>query len=150
MRSYKVHFQKRSAQLLIAIVPLLFGSPARAKITDHVTGSYKIKNVTQLGREVRVTLQVRLINGGDRDLSNSRASLYGLAWNPQPRAVSSPLVFHAHSMAEVSYELTIPRQVFERWRRGARLLLFLEIPRTGGRTSTVLIHLIRNSGWNGE
>jgi hypothetical protein len=148
MQTLKV--QRGVALLVTAIILLLFGPPAQAKIADHVAGTYRVKKVTQLGREDRVTFEVHLINGGDSDLTNSKAVLSALPWNPQSRAVSSPLLLPAHSFADISYELTIPSQTYERWQKGARLFVSLEITDTRGQRSTEQVQLIRNSGWDGE
>src|SRR5579864_3810206 len=132
------------SSLLFAFGYLLLCSHAAANITGQVTGSYSIASVAAIKNNLRVSIKIILINNSDSDLSNSNATLSSLPWRHTIASKTPPTVFAAHSRSVLAFDLTIPRQEFESWRKGVRPLLSLEIVSRSPHPSRVSVRLTRN------
>jgi hypothetical protein len=140
MRTYNIMFEPHRFLLLLATIFFLATpSLAEPKLPVHVSGAYQIKTVVLHGPDARVSLQVHIVNGGDTDLSSATVSFSSVLLRVSPSV--PPLVIRAHSSMVFDCAFTVPRQEYERWRRGVRPTLSLQIPAPAGRKSTVSIRL---------
>ena len=139
MRTRPTDLKNCFVLLLAAVFLLTTHASAEPRMPVHLSGAYKIENVSTHGTDVRLSLEVRIVNGSDTDLSNATISFSNTLSRIRPPV--APLVLRAHSNTVVSCALTLPRQEYERWRRGARPTLSLQIPQPAGGKSIVLIRL---------
>src|SRR5690348_5105393 len=140
MRTYNIMFEPHRFLLLLATIFFLATpSLAEPKLPVHISGAYEVKTVVLHGPDARVSLEVYIVNGSGTDLSNATVSFSNVLLRVRPSV--PPLVVRAHSNMVFDCAFTMPRQQYERWRRGARPTLSLQIPEPIGRKSTVLIRL---------
>lgn len=140
MRTYKILLEPHRFVLFLATIFLLAtASSAEPKLPLHVSGAYQIRTVVLHGPNARVSLEVHIVNGSGTDLLNTRISFSSTLFRISPSI--RPLVIRAHSSMAFDCAFTMPRQEYERWRRGARPTLSLQIPAPAVRKSTVSIRL---------
>ena len=73
-----------------------------------------------LGPDVRLTLRIRLVNAGDDKLFITGLSLLQFG-RPGRNAAGSPsIILDPHGSSDITQQFTIPRDEYERWRRGLR------------------------------
>ena len=144
MRVSVRHYRTLSCFLTLLFVCLMGASASQASSPAHLSGSYEVEKVTLVGRDARVALKIVIVNGSGRDVTNATVRLSNLlrSTSRQPSRVS-PLIFRAHSTTALSCEFTIPRMEYERWERGARPALSLQIPQPAGHKTTVLVRLVK-------
>ena len=140
MRTYKILLEQHWFVLLLATIFFFTtSSSAEPNAPLHLSGAYQIKSVVLRGSDARVSLDVHIVNGSDTDLSNATVSFSNVLLRVRPSV--APLVIRAHSSTVFRCAFTVPRQEYERWRRGARPTLSLQVPEPIGRKSTVSIRL---------
>lgn len=150
MRVSVRHYRRLSCFLTLSLVCLTGASASYASSTAHLSGSYEVEKVTLVGRDARVALKVVIVNGSDRDLSNTTVRLSNLLRSTSTQLLVSPLILRAHSTTAFSCEVTIPRIEYERWKRGARPVVSLQIPQPAGLKTTVLIRLAKGPASGGK
>jgi len=116
--------------------------------TDQLflSGSYKVLEKTNLGSQIRLRLQVHLINRSPRDLIISQVTLHDSPHPTRPSSQFSPLVLPANSSTDATREFTIPRAEYVLWQHGSRPRLALELHLPGGHNTTQVVRLDHNAG----
>lgn len=145
-----VAHQLERCGVLLAFGCLLLCCHAEAKVIDEVSGSYSITRVTAFKQDMRISITVSLINSSDNDLSTSNATLSSPPWRHMLQTNTPVTVLEAHSRAVLTFDVTIPRQEFEAWRKGVRPLLSLEIVKALAHPSRVSIRLTRKGALQEE
>src|SRR5208283_4153968 len=69
-----------------------------------LSGTYKITENTDLGAQVRITVQLDLVNGGTTSVTVTKVGLRSLSAPGQRVNVASTVVVHSHSSAQVSLQ----------------------------------------------
>ncbi len=107
-----------------------------------VSGVYKVTETTDLGREVRVTLQIRLMNSGEDRIFVTQVRLRSLR---PVQSVDDPasVILEPHGSAEFTQEFAIAKQEYELWSKGARPHLGLKLL-IGERETTMTVTLMRD------
>ena len=107
-----------------------------------VSGVYKVTEATDLGIEVRVTLQIRLMNSGEDRIFVTQVRLRSLR---PVQSVDDPasVILEPHGSAEFTQEFAIAKQEYELWSKGARPHLGLKLL-IGERESTMTVTLMRD------
>jgi hypothetical protein len=131
---------------LIVIVGLfLFLIQAQANEWARVSGSYRLLEKTALGAQTRVQLQIHLTNHEGSDLHIQRLTLWDFSHPEKGGRQVVSIVVRAGGSANATQEFIIPRAEYELWNRGTRPRLVLEVESRGGRTTTRVVRLERDS-----
>ena len=130
---------------LVSLFALGICSP-RGVAGQLVSGVYKITQTTDLGTEVRVTMQIRLMNASDNRIFVTQARLREFL--PHGKATDEPVnvILEPHGSSEFTQEFTIAKQEYELWSRGARPHLGLKVQVAGGAETTITIPLMQRPG----
>ena len=107
-----------------------------------VSGVYKVTEATDLGIEVRVTLQIRLMNSGEDRIFVTQVRLRSLR---PVQSLDDPasVILEPHGSAEFTQEFAIAKQEYELWSKGARPHLGLKLL-IGERETTMTVTLMRD------
>jgi len=134
----------RSIAIFLSILFAFFMVPSQcASAPLSLAGNYKITENTDLGSEVRVTLQINLSNSGTTSLTIIRVGLHSISAPGQLVAASSNLVVHSHSQSQVSLQFLIPKKDFTQWQSGPHQQFLLTYKPTGGKSTLISIPLLR-------
>ena len=130
---------------LVSLFALGICSP-RGVAGQLVSGVYKITQTTDLGTEVRVTMQIRLMNASDDRMFVTQERLREFL--PHGKATDEPVnvILEPHGSSEFTQEFTIAKQEYELWSRGARPHLGLKVQVAGGAETTITIPLMQRPG----
>jgi len=130
---------------LVSLFALGICSP-RGVAGQLVSGVYKITQTTDLGTEVRVTMQIRLMNASDDRMFVTQVRLREFL--PHGKATDEPVnvILEPHGSSEFTQEFTIAKQEYELWSRGARPHLGLKVQVAGGAETTITIPLMQRPG----
>ena len=131
--------------LILAGLSVLSVTIADAGNTPQLSGSYQIVQQQQIGGEVRVSLQLHLVNRSTRELHLKRIMLWSLGHPTEGASQATPLVLHAGSSADTAQEFTISRAEYELWKRGVRPRLVLQTNLSNGRSGSEVLRLDRAS-----
>ncbi len=131
--------------LAVLFVALLCVTP-RASAGPMVTGTYKITENTNLGTQVRISVQLNLVNGGTTSVTLSKVGVRSISAPGQTVSVASSAVVHAHSSTQVSLQFLMAKQDFERWYAGPHQQFLVTLKATGGKSTLVNIPLLRTQG----
>jgi hypothetical protein len=111
-----------------------------------LSGTYKITENTDLGTQVRITVQLDLVNGGTTSLTVSKVGLRSLSAPGQRVSVASTVVVHSHSSAQVSLQFLMAKQDFDRWYAGPHQQFLVTLKPSGGKSTLVNVPLLRTKG----
>ncbi len=111
-----------------------------------VWGSYSIKESTDLGTQVRVTLQFRLTNAGEQRLFVTQMSLQNPLRPAQVSEDRGTVILEPHKGTEVTRQFIIGKDEFKLMRQGARPRVSLNIQGADGTETTVTLALMRRTG----
>ncbi len=128
--------------LLIFFALLLVVSP-HASAGPMVVGTYKIMENTDLGTQVRITVQLNLVNGGSTSLTVTRVGLRSISAPGQTVSASTNVVVHSHSTAQVSLQFLLAKQDFQRWYTGPHQQFLVTLKPSGGKSTLINIPLLR-------
>ncbi len=128
--------------LTILVGFLLVPSPsAPASLT--LAGNYKITENTDLGSEIRITLQINFINAGSSTLTVTKVGLRSMSVSGQLVTATSSLVVPSHSHSQVSLQFLISKKDFDRWQNGPQQQFLVTFKPTGGKSTLVDLPLLR-------
>lgn len=128
---------------LTAFFAVLILVTPHASAGPILSGTYKITENTDLGAQVRITVQLNLVNGGTAGLTVTKVGLRSLSAPGQRVSVASNVVVHSHSSAQVSLQFLMAKQDFDRWSTGPHQQFFVTLKPTGGKTTLVNAPLLR-------
>src|ERR1700739_4929311 len=127
--------------LSVSSVPIAHAGDGAA-----LTASYQIMQREQSGGQMRVRLQLHLVNRGTRELRLKRITLWDFSHPTKGASQICSLVLHGSSSADTAQEFTISRAEYELWKRGTRPRLVLQTDLSNGRSGTEVVRLDRNAG----
>lgn len=131
--------------LTLAGLSVLSATMAQAANAPRVSGSYQIVQREQSGGEVRVWLQLHLVNRGARELHLRRITLWDFAHPTKGASQTTSLVLRAGSSADATQEFIIPRAEYELWKHGTRPRLVLQTDLVNGRSGSEVVRLDRKT-----
>ncbi len=111
-----------------------------------VWGSYSVKESTDLGTQVRVTLQFRLTNAGEQRLFVTQMSLQSPMRPAQVSEDRGTVILEPHMGTEVTRQFTIGKDEFKLMRQSTRPRVSLRIQGADGTETTVTVALMRRAG----
>jgi hypothetical protein len=126
------------AILLFASLPT-FAAP-------HLTGTYKITEITDLGSEIRFSVELNLLNPSEAAVTVSRVSLHSISAPGQLVSASSKVVVGAHSSSQVALEFVIGKTDFSAWMMGPHQHFIVTLQPSSGKVSQVSVLLLRTQG----
>ena len=132
----------RSLGLLPLLLCWFLVAPVHAQEPHDVAGFYSVKNVNDLGTQVRVTLQVRLANAGEADFSTAKMALRSSLLARKDHGAIAPVTLRPHGAASFTQDFTIPRTEYEMWKKGAKPSLSISTQTASGKTLTRTIKLL--------
>jgi hypothetical protein len=116
---------------------LAFGIYApRVTAGQTVVGLYKVTGTTDLGTQVRVTMQITLINSGQTEVVISEARLRSLRGSSSYEPAT--LVLQPNSKSQITQDFIIAKTEFQLWSRGERPHLGLKVQINGEQTTITL------------
>lgn len=133
---------------LLILAGLSVSSAVVAQVANlpRLSGSYQIVKAEQSGGDVRVRLQLHLVNRGTRELHLKRITLWDFAHPTKGASQTTSLVLRGGSSADATQEFTIPRAEYELWKRGTRPRLVLHTDLPNGRSGSEAVRLDRKAG----
>lgn len=141
---------KTSARSIFVCLSWLFAIQLFATLPSHaappLTGTHKITEITDLGTEIRFSVELNLVNPGETAISVSRFSLHSISAPGQLVSVPSKLVVDAHSSSQVTLEFVIAKADFAAWLMGPHQHFIVTLQPTGGKVSQVSVLLLRTQG----
>lgn len=141
--------EKRVAALARAslVLLLVLGTGTRNTGAGQiVSGSYIIKESTDLGTQVRVTLQIHFTNASDQRLVITEMGLQSRLRPARLSEEPGAVILEPHLGTEVTRRFTIGKDDFEFLRQNTRPRLALRIQGAGAAESTAMIELMRRPG----
>ncbi|HKN23793.1 MAG TPA: hypothetical protein VJX72_03025 [Candidatus Acidoferrum sp.] len=130
---------------LILFLVLVLGVE-RTGAGQIVSGSYSVKESTDLGTQVRVTLQFRLTNAGEQRLFITQMSLQNPLRPAQVSEDRGTVILEPHKGTEVTRQFTIGKDEFKLMRQSTRPRVSLRIQGADGTETTVTLSLMRRAG----
>ena len=118
---------------------------AQAGNAPQLSGSYQIVQREQSGDQVRVRLQLHLVNRGTRELHLRRITLWDFGHPAKGASQVASLVLHGGSSADTAQQFTISRAEYELWKRGTRPRLVLQTDLSNGRSGGEVLRLDHNA-----
>jgi len=128
---------------LSLLASLLLAGAAVQSAGNELAGTYRVKQVTDLGSEVRVTLHIRLINNTSQNLVVTDLALRDLRRSGKAEAVPVGTSLQPREGATVEQEFVISRAEYERWSKGVRPALEVRLQPAGGREVRRAVYLAR-------
>lgn len=127
----------------LAAVVLQAQSPVQTAAGNEVVGFYRIAQTTDLGTAVRATLQIRLVNNNQPELSVTKLALFPRtpARRPAETAVWARLA--PREATSFTQDFTVSRAEYERWSKGASPALQVTFQSSEGREMRRMIALRR-------
>lgn len=126
--------------LPVVLLVLSFAIASQAA-GNEVTGFYRVTEVTDLGKQVRVTLHIRLANNTHQDLSITRVGVHEAAANAQPALRTSWARLEQHQGTSMDQVFVVSHAEYARWMRGGHPVLRVEIQAAGGAPEVRTIQL---------
>lgn len=123
------------AILLFAVLPACAAPP--------LVGTYKITENTDLGSEIRLTVQLNLVNPGDTAVTVTRVSLRSIFSPGQWVSAASNAVVHSHANSQLSLQFLIAKKDFDTWQVGPHQQFLVTLQPTGGQVTLVNLPLLR-------
>jgi hypothetical protein len=111
-----------------------------------VAGMYEVTGTTDLGTEVRVNMQIQLMNAGEDKLFVTQVRLRGIPRSGGDEDKPAGVILEPHGSSEFTQEFTVAKEEYELWSKGARPHLGLKIQGARGGETTMTIALMQQPG----
>lgn len=128
---------------ILAAVATQAQVPVQTAAGNEVVGFYRIEQTTDLGTMVRATLEIRLVNNNQPELSVTKVALFPRtpARRPVETAVWARLA--PREATSFTQEFTVSRAEYAGWSKGARPALEVTFQSSEGREMKRTIALRR-------
>jgi len=143
IRGKDIVFFAQACLILFLVLALGVESTGAGQI---VSGSYTVKESTDLGTQVRVTLHFRLTNAGEQRLFITQMSLQNPLRPAQVSEDRGTVILEPHQGTEVTRQFIIGKDEFKLMRQSTRPRVSLRIQGADGVETTVTIALMRRAG----
>ena len=141
--------RKRIATVVYGCLALLIALGIHAPqgvASQVVAGTYKVTETTDLGREVRVTMQIQLMNAGEDKIFVTQVRLRGFLHPGRSEEKPAGVILEPHGSAEFTKDFTIAKQEYELWSKGVRPHLGMRVQVAGAAETTMTIALMQRPG----
>jgi|SRR5208283_3590749 len=129
---------------LLLISPIILLPPSQA--APSITGSYKITENTDLGTQVRITLEISFVNPSTTPITITRVGLPSGSASAQLVTASSNLVVGSHASSHVSLQFLMSKKDFNVWHFASHQLFLVTVEPSGGKPALVNLPLLRTQG----
>jgi hypothetical protein len=119
---------------------------SRGAAGQVVSGVYKVTQTTDLGNEVRVTMQIRLMNASEDRIFVTQARVREFLPHGKPKDEPVGVILGPHDSVEFTHEFIIAKKEYELWSRGERPRLGLRLQVAGAEETTMTIALMQLPG----
>lgn len=119
---------------------------ATASDTPLVSGSYQVVRSKDLGSQSQIQMRIHLMNHGPSDLSIQKMTFWDFSHADKGGMSARAVTLRAHSSADTTQEFTVRRSDYQRWQKGFRPRLVLQIASPGRTSSKAVVRLDRISG----
>jgi len=130
---------------LVLLLALGICSP-RGVAGQILSGVYKVTETTDLGPQMRVTLQIRLTNAGEERIFVTQTRLRGLLHAGRSEDKPVRVILDPHGGAEFTQDFIVAKQEYGLWSKGVRPHLGLRMQIAGGQETTITLELMRLPG----
>jgi hypothetical protein len=144
-----MHSPLRTLSLVLLLPLLLIAGTGRASAAPQLSGTYKITENADLGAQVRIAVELNLLNTGDVAVTISAVSLRSFSSPHQMVNAPTTLTLRPHANASVSLQFLMPKQDFDNWSMGPhqQFLFSLQSPGSAsGKPVVANILLLRTKG----
>jgi hypothetical protein len=131
--------------LILIFANLLLTAPC-ASAAPTLAGTYKITENTDLGTEVRITLQINLYNSGTTAVTVSSVSIPSISAPGQMVTATSSFVIQAQSQFQVSLQFLIAKKDFTQWQIGPHQQFLVTFKPNSGKSTFINVPLLRIPG----
>jgi hypothetical protein len=131
--------------LILIFANLLLTAPC-ASAAPTLAGTYKITENTDLGTEVRITLQINLYNSGTTAVTVSSVSIPSISAPGQMVTATSSFVIQAQSQFQVSLQFLIAKKDFTQWQIGPHQQFLVTFKPISGKSTFINVPLLRIPG----
>lgn len=129
---------------LLLVAQVLFSSSSSA--APLVAGSYEITENTDLGSQVRITVQLSLINPTSTPLTVTKVAIPSISAPGQVVAINHSLVVHSHSNSQVSLQFLLAKKDFNTWHSAPHQQFLITLTPSGGKSTLINLPLLRTQG----
>ena len=131
---------------LVFLLAIQLLSSQIAEPAPLIVGSYKITENTDLGSEVRITLEISLINPTNTPVTITKVALPSISAPGQLVNATSSLFVSSHSNSQVSLQFLMSKKDFNTWHRAPHQQFFITIKPSGGNSILLNLPLLRTQG----
>jgi hypothetical protein len=127
------------ALLLVLIVISALPAPA----TPPLTGRYRITGNADQGAQVRLTVELNILNPGDSSVTVTSVAIHSVSSPGQMVSAMANAAVQSHSSAQVSLQFLIPKNDFTVWSAGPHQQFFVTFQSPGGKSTLANVLLRR-------
>ena len=123
---------------LILLVAFCLGV-SWASPLPQFSGSYKITQSTDLGAEVRIAVDMKLLNAGDTAATVTAVSIRSLSSPHQMVRVATTVTIQGHADGQLSVQFLVPKKDFNTWALGPHQQFTLNFHSVSGASNKPIV-----------
>jgi hypothetical protein len=131
----------RSLALLLFVLLVISGLPASA--TPPLTGKYKITGNAKQGAQVRLTVELNILNPSDTAVTVTSVAIRSISSRGQMVSATANAAIQSHSSAQVSLQFLVPKNDFTAWSAVPQQQFFVTFQSAGGKSTLAEVLLRR-------
>jgi hypothetical protein len=131
---------------LASLVAILLFVSLPASAGPVLAGTYKITENTDLGSEIRLSVQLNFLNSGDSGVTVTKVALRRASASSQFVSASTNVVVQAHSNSQVTLQFLIAKQDFRSWSIGPHQRFYITLQSNDGKPTLAKVALLRIQG----
>lgn len=132
----------RSVAFLFLLLLMISALPASA--TPPLTGKYKITGTAEQGAQVRLSVELNILNPGDTAVTVTSVAIRSASSPGHSVSASANSTIQSHSTSQVSLQFLVPKTDFASWSIGPHQQ-FLVTFQSSGAKSTLANVLLRRT-----
>jgi hypothetical protein len=103
--------------------------------TPVLAGTYKITENTDLGSEVRITVELHLVNASDTSVTITSVGVRSVSSPHQMVSTTANVTVQSHSDSQLSLQILMPKRDFSNWAAGPHQQFILNFHSADGKSS---------------
>lgn len=108
-----------------------------------IVGSYKVTENTDLGAQVRITLELTLTNPTSAAVTITHVGLRSISVPSQLVSAARTVVVQSHSETQVTLQFLFPKNDYAAWSKGPHQQFLFTLLPSGGKTTRFYSPLLR-------
>jgi hypothetical protein len=125
---------------------LLLSGARTSAAPPQISGTYKITEHTDLGSQVRITVELNLINPTTTAVTVTKVGLRSMSTPSKLVSATSNLVVHSKSHSQVSLQFLLPKKDFNTWYAGPQQQFLVTMKPGSGNAVMIHLPLLRTQG----